>query len=151
MLDLPDLNCSSRYVIQPGHLALLHCTLKVIERLRTSTSVPELQSFLGLCNAFRGLVPNFPRKAASLTKWFQEGQPYRYKDQNSKALEAKKPRNRSSFHHNCWHGHAERVVCSFIQMLTICKLAVFSFKDQKKSRKTYSLLVENPDYRLMCS
>lgn len=63
------------HVIRPWRLEVSFHTTNAIRRLKTPTSLTELQYLLGLCNVLRRFDPNFDRLAVPLKQKLKNGQP----------------------------------------------------------------------------
>lgn len=63
------------HVICPGRAGVATRTIDTICQLEFSTTISELQSFLGLCNLFRSFAPNCHRLASLLNMKLFKGTP----------------------------------------------------------------------------
>lgn len=61
--------------MKAGEFEVANCIADAIHELQVPSGSTALKSFLGLCNVFRPLVPNFVRIASTVSKRLGNSQP----------------------------------------------------------------------------
>lgn len=74
------------YVSRPRRLKIATHTFDAFKRLKPPTNIPELCSFLRLCNESRRFVPNVDRIETSLNSKLKKGQPKHFGDSTAEEM-----------------------------------------------------------------
>jgi hypothetical protein len=78
------------YTISPDGLGMEQDKVKSILEWPTPTCVKDVQSFLGLANYYRKLVPQYSKHAAGLYRFTKKGVPFKWDDEAEKSFTALK-------------------------------------------------------------
>jgi transposase InsO family protein len=78
------------YTISPDGLGMEQDKVKSILEWPTPTCVKDVQSFLGLANYYRKLVPQYSKHAAGLYRFTKKGVPFEWDDEAEKSFTALK-------------------------------------------------------------